>query len=755
LRKQLLVVFLLGSLLNSKAATPLQIAQQAYLKASNTGAGDNFGVDVAVSGDTVVVGAWWEDSRATGVNGNQASNSSRDSGAAYIFVRKGTNWTQQAYLKSSNGRAGDLFGRSVAISGDTVVVGAPQESGGFVQYAGAAYVFVRSGTNWSEQGYLKASNADAADYFGYPVAVAGNTVVVGAYGEASSAIGVNGEQTDNSAQYAGAAYVFVRSGATWRQQAYLKPSNTRGFAFFSTVAVSGSTVVVGAGGETSTARGVNGDQTDNGAQNAGAVYVFVRDGTNWSQQAYLKASNSEAGDGFGGSVAISGDTLVVGAVGESSNATTVNGNQSDNSAPKSGAAYVFVRKGTNWNQQAYLKAPNAEAGDYFGISVSVSGDRAVVGAYGESSIGAGNPNDNSASRSGAAYVFARDSTNWSPQIYLKANNAGAGDWFGFSVGLSGDTVIAGALYEASNATGIDGDSTNDGASQSGAAYVFVVPPINHAPVAASESVSLSEDSSLTIALSASDVDGDPLTYTIVAPPIHGVLTDTGGNRVYTPAPNYNGPDSFTFKVNDGQLDSAPATVNIQVISVNDAPVAVARIVPLFVVSTNQRSLTVLSVNDRSANVILDASLSYDIEGDPLEFSWFAGGSPSPFAVGESVTAILDVGEHVITLVVSDGTDQGTDTLRVQVITACEAVGALMFQVDQADLPRNNKMPLLTTLRGACASFDRGELRAASNQLHAFQNKVRAQIEPGNPQVASDWIHVSQEIIDAAFQGARE
>jgi FG-GAP repeat protein len=154
---------------------------------------------------------------------------------------------------------------------------------------------------------------------------------------------VNGNQSDNSATSAGAAYVFVRSGTTWTQQAYLKASNTEANDFFGfSVAVSGDTVVVGAPREASNATGVNGNQSDNSATSAGAAYVFVRSGTTWSQQAYLKASNTETGDDFGFSVAVSGDTIVVGAWGEDSNATGVNGNQNDNSLGQAGAAYTFT-----------------------------------------------------------------------------------------------------------------------------------------------------------------------------------------------------------------------------------------------------------------------------------------------------------------------------------------------------------------------------------------------------------------------------
>jgi hypothetical protein len=218
--------------------------------------------------------------------------------------------------------------------------------------AGAAYVFVRSGTTWSQQAYLKASNTDGGDDFGWSVAVSGDTVLVGAEQESSAATGVNGNQADNTAAQAGAAYVFVRSGTTWSQQAYLKASNTDAADNFGmSVAISGDTAVVGAPGEASAATGVDGNQADDSATFAGAAYVFARSGMTWSQQAYLKASNTNADDSFGSlsngyfsgsSVAVSGDTVVVGAGGESSAATGVNGNQADNTASGAGAAYVFT-----------------------------------------------------------------------------------------------------------------------------------------------------------------------------------------------------------------------------------------------------------------------------------------------------------------------------------------------------------------------------------------------------------------------------
>jgi len=473
------------------AADP--IAQQAYVKASNTDGGDFFGISVAVSGDTAVVGAFAESSNATGIDGNQNDNSAPRAGAAYVFVRNGTTWSQQAYLKASNTDANDQFGISVAISGDTVVVGASFEASSATgvngnqaddnaQQAGAAYVFARNGTTWSQQAYLKASNTDPGDEFGTSVAVSGNTVVVGARYESSKAKGINGDQTDDTACKAGAAYIFIRSGMTWSQQAYVKASNTVVKAscgivnaqFGSSVAISGETAVIGALAEDSGATGVNGDEDDHSVFGAGAAYVFVRNGTSWTQQAYLKASNTGA-DSFGYSVAVSGGTVVVGAIAESSNATGINGDQTDNSALNAGAAYVFVRNGVIWAQQAYLKASNTGTQDTFGWSLAVSGDTVVVGAFGESSNATGidgDQSDNSALGAGAAYVFMRDGTTWTQQAYLKASNTEASDSFGWSVAVSGDTVIAGAVFESSKATGVNGNQDDNSVLAAGAAYVF-------------------------------------------------------------------------------------------------------------------------------------------------------------------------------------------------------------------------------------------------------------------------------------------
>lgn len=489
------------------ASTPVQ---QAYFKASNAEALDDFGWAVAISGNTAVVSARFESSNATGINGEQRDNSAPQSGAAYVFVRAGSNWIQQAYIKASNtGGAsegeefGDAFGSAVAISGDTLVIGAPYEDSKATGVdgdqtnnqaidSGAAYVFVRTGNQWIQQAYLKASNTGSGDGFGFWVGISGDTVVVGAPFEDSNATGVNGNQANNSALNSGAAYVFVRQGTNWTQQAYLKASNTGGPStgesfgdnFGVSLGVSGDTIVVGAVYEDSGATGVNGNQISNAALQSGAAYVFVRSGTNWTQQAYLKASNTGGGDEFGFAVAISGDTVVAGAAGEDSNATGVNGKQNNNSVLSSGAVYVFVREGTQWSQQAYLKASTVGEEDGFGYSVALAGDALVVGTPGDDSKYNGinpDPSDDSAFNAGAAYVFIREGTNWTQRAYLKGSNTAGplpGEDYGDDMGadhmvaVSGDTVIVGGHAEDSNGIGVNGSQTDRTAMNSGAAYVF-------------------------------------------------------------------------------------------------------------------------------------------------------------------------------------------------------------------------------------------------------------------------------------------
>jgi len=467
------------------------LAQQAYVKASNTEEYDQFGQSVAVSGNTLAVGAIGEDSDATGVNGNQADNTVESAGAVYVYIRdSGGSWTQQAYIKASNTEIGDGFGFCVALSGDTLAVGAPYEDSSSTGVnnddtnnaapgSGAVYVFTRdAGGTWSQQAYIKASNTDVNDEFGTSVALYGDTLSVGAPVEGSTATGVNGNQTINTAGLAGAVYVFTRTAGTWTQQAYIKASNTEsGDEFGTSVALFGDTLAVGAPFEDSSSTGVNGDGTNNLAVYSGAVYVFTRTAGTWSHQAYVKASNTELDDNFGTSVALSSNTLVVGAPFENSAATGVNGNQADNSAINAGAAYVFTRDGGGtWSQQAYIKASYVDGGDQFGYSTALSDDHLAVGAWVEDGNATGingSELDRTGTGSGAVNLFTRDGCGtWSQQAYVKASNTDSGDRFGYSLDMDSETLAVGATWEASAATGVNGDEADNTALIAGAVYVF-------------------------------------------------------------------------------------------------------------------------------------------------------------------------------------------------------------------------------------------------------------------------------------------
>lgn len=488
---------------NSQAVSGSLIEAIGYLKASNTEAGDLFGFRVALSddGNTLVVATHKEDSQATGVEGDQSNNDATESGAAYVFSRTDAGWSQQAYIKASNTAAGDEFGWSIALSGDgdTLAVGAYREdsnatgidgdqSNDDAKDSGAVYLFTRSGVDWAQQAYIKASNTDAGDRFGYRLSLAadGNRLAVGAYTEDSNATGINGADDNNLADGSGAVYLYTRNGGTWSQQSYLKASNAEEPDWFGgrlQLSGDGKTLAVGAYREDSNARGIDGDQNDNSARDSGAVYVFTdTTGTgNWSQQAYLKASNADAGDQFGWSLALAddGNTLAVGTVFETSNATGIDGDQSDNSISESGVVYLFSRSGTDWSQQAYIKASNTGVDSHFGESIALSGDGNIlaVGAHLEDSnaLGIDGAQFNTAAHySGAVYVYSRRNTAWSQQAYVKASNTSRDNFFGTSVALSGDGSIlaVGAYGEASNATGVGGDQNDTSAIKSGAVYLY-------------------------------------------------------------------------------------------------------------------------------------------------------------------------------------------------------------------------------------------------------------------------------------------
>ena len=321
-----------------------------------------------------------------------------------------------AKLVAPDGAAGDYFGYSVAVDGDTAVIGAyGVDYNGF--NSGAAYVFIRSGGTWVLEAKLAASDRSAGDFFGYSVALEGDTAVIGAFND------------DDNGPNSGSAYVFIRSGSSWVQQAKLTASDGAEYDSFGiSVAIYGDTAVIGA------------DYDDDNGPDSGSAYVFIRSGSSWVQQAKLTASDGASGDCFGVSVALDGDTAVIGV------------RYDDDKGSNSGSAYVFIRSSSSWTEQAKLTASDGASEDFFGYSVAVDGDTAVIGTFGD---------DDNGSKSGSAYVFIRSGISWVQQAKLTASDGAASDYFGNSVAVDGDIAVIGALYDDDN--GLD----------SGSAYVFI------------------------------------------------------------------------------------------------------------------------------------------------------------------------------------------------------------------------------------------------------------------------------------------
>jgi len=332
---------------------PLQLnaGDPLFVKAAIPGESDLFGDVIALSGNTLVVGAFREDGSLVAGIPNEMDNSAPDAGAVYVFVRDENGWTQQAYLKASNAEAGDFFGGALSISGDTLIVGARNEGSHAVGInadqndnsaprSGAVYVFVRENGVWSQEAYLKASNAESQDFFGISVSLDGDLLAVGASWEAGGTAGVGGDETDNSIPKAGAVYVFARENGVWSQEAYLKSSHPEDDRFGGSVALSGNLIAVGATSEDGGSTGVGGNPLDNSKSGAGAVYLFRKDAGIWAQEAYIKASNSDRGDRFGSSLDLEGTTLIVGSPQEAGGSTGVDGDEADNSKISSGAVYA-------------------------------------------------------------------------------------------------------------------------------------------------------------------------------------------------------------------------------------------------------------------------------------------------------------------------------------------------------------------------------------------------------------------------------
>jgi hypothetical protein len=374
----------------------VQAQTRFKLSAGDAAAGDNFGASVSISGDRMVVGAPGE-------------GDPHNKGKVYVFEHGNGKWTAAATLVASDGEPNDQFGHAVAISGDRVVVGAPgDDDKGFA--SGSAYIFERSpGENrWRQVIKLLAGDAAPGRQFGQSVSMSGDLVVVGS------------QLDDDSARSPGSAFVFERNQGgpdKWGAAGKLTASHgTRSNAFGSAVSISGDLVVVGAPGDSSAGLA------------SGAAYLFQRKDNRWAEAAKLTASDTAAGDNFGGAVSIDGDRVVIGAP------------FGDAKADDSGAAYVFDHGDGRWGQTAKLTAPDAAARHNFGSSVSISGACVAIGT----------PHDDHAgSNAGSVYVFERQSApdRWSYVTKLEAIAAAAGDSFGASVSMGGGRVASGAPFD--------------------------------------------------------------------------------------------------------------------------------------------------------------------------------------------------------------------------------------------------------------------------------------------------------------------
>jgi len=367
----------------------VNIDTEIKLTASDGAEGDWFGYNVAIDGDTVIIGSVFDD-----------TDNGVDSGSVYVYKRSETGWTEQAKLTASNVTEGNSFGDSVAFDGNTILVGASDNSGG------SAYVYTLLEDVWTEQAKLLASDAAVDDYFGQGVAIDGDTIVIGAPGDMSVSEPRNGN-----------AYVYNRSGAAWTEEAKLTSSDgVTGDQFGGSVAINGDTIVVGA------------HYDDDRGENSGSAYVYTRSGSIWTEQAKLRASDGAADDWFGQSVAIDGDTIVAGAR-----------KHDADSLVDSGSAYVYTRFGILWAEEAKLTASDGDAEDWFGVSTAINGDTIVIGAW--------NDDVNGENESGGAYIYTRSGGVWSEQIKLTASDGAANDQFGVSVAIAGDTFVVGAWHD--------------------------------------------------------------------------------------------------------------------------------------------------------------------------------------------------------------------------------------------------------------------------------------------------------------------
>lgn len=381
--------------------------QHSKLTAPQPDQQDRFGVAVAIHTNTAVVGAYFDDG---------PTNNYLNSGCAYVYNLDVSGWVLGQTLYPSDPSDNACFGFSVAIDNDTMVVGSYSDND-LGENSGSAYVFTRQAGTWTEQQKLTAPDGAPEAYFGYSVAIAGNTIVVGAYQHATT----------------GAVYVYTNTGSAWLlQQKIIAPDAAATDHFGCSVAIYGDTIIVGARGN------------DTMGINAGAVYIYTRTASTWSFQQKLTASDAAAYDRFGACVAIYNDTVLIGAY-----------FQSHSGLSGAGAAYVFTRAASTWSQQQKLTDSEPNAGEFFGRAVAITDQTIIVGS--QYDVVDGN-------ETGSAFSFTWDGTSWSNPQRITALDGAKWDNFGWSVSAWANWVIVGAY----------GD--DDSAESTGSAYLFAAAP---------------------------------------------------------------------------------------------------------------------------------------------------------------------------------------------------------------------------------------------------------------------------------------
>ena len=280
------------------------------------------------------------------------------------------------------------------------------------------------------------------------------------------------------------------------------------------------------------------------------------------------------------------------------------------------------------------------------------------------------------------------------------------------------------------------------------ALLVINVPSNRPPEGFPQTRTLLEDSSVPVVLSGFDPDGNPLTYSITTPPAHGTLSGTLPDVTYIPAHNFNGTDSFQFRVSDGQLSSAPATVTLQVTPLDDPPILIATVGPLFPIGNGDTNWYILATNGTDAAVVFDASFSSDLDGTPLSFLWYLEGETEPFGLGSTVTNTLPVGPQLALLIASDEGRPYDSPLSFEVVTPGDLVEELIARIEASSLSRKDKRPLLEALKKSSRDFERGKLKQALEKLELFQRKLRTHVSKDYPQLAGEWTAFADQILSA-------